>query len=691
MSVFLYGYGIVFLILNLIKVPGNRNKSSYGGAMMNQILRRAIGESQEFNLTTKSAWKRYQEMGQHAEVGMRTEIFDSWANSKKLGVNPFQNKIDEIIDRNDLNNRLERNEQLLSFASPKIENLAGLLDDSKTMLSITDKHGTILHSYGEKTTLKKAEILNIFAGGTWSEKSAGTNAVGVALKTKRSAQVYFSEHYCEKNHEWYCAASPILAPFTNELLGIINIAGSNNRVHQHTVGLVISEANNISNSIVQHFYKHALRDNFYLTTALEGVEDAVVVVDSSKNIVKENEAARSHFSLWGIQSIKSLPGLAKLVDNVLQNGQKITREEVRDDGGKRTFICSIYPITLQDEHLGAVIYLKASSSSSFTQMKNLGSKRIANPKSTRYTFDDMIGSSAEFLDVVKKARKASIIESTLFLSGETGTGKEVFAQAIHQASDRSDKPFVAINCGAIPHGLFESELSGYESGAFTGAKSKGSPGKFEMAQGGTIFLDEIGDMPLDLQVHLLRILEERVVTRIGGEKAIPIDVRVIAATHKDLTEAVAKGEFRNDLLYRLRVIQLRIPALRERIADIPALVNNFIENMSGQFGKRDIFVHPETMQCLTHYTWPGNIRELKNVIQQALFNMEGDSLYPNDLPPELMKGVIHPIVTEKEQLIEAMKTENGNVTSAAKTLGISRATMYRRIKQYQLTDQHWMD
>ena len=177
----------------------------------------------------------------------------------------------------------------------------------------------------------------------------------------------------------------------------------------------------------------------------------------------------------------------------------------------------------------------------------------------------MIGSSKEFTAVVKKARKASYIDSTLFLAGETGTGKEFFAQSIHQSSNRREKPFVAINCGAVPHGLFESELFGYEPGAFTGAKSKGNPGKFELAQGGTIFLDEIGDMPLDVQVHLLRILEERVVTRLGGDKPIPLDVRVIAATHKNLSEAVRKGEFREDLLYRLRVIQLRIPALCERI------------------------------------------------------------------------------------------------------------------------------
>ena len=376
---------------------------------------------------------------------------------------------------------------------------------------------------------------------------------------------------------------------------------------------------------------------------------------------------------------------------MLQSGQRITNEVVKDDGSKQKFVCSIYPVTFQDEHLGAVIFFRespVSSSSKINKHVSVGSK---NSKSTRYSFDNMIGSSPEFLEVVKKARKASLIDATLFLTGETGTGKEVFAQSIHQASNRSDQPFVAINCGAIPHGLFESELFGYEPGAFTGAKSKGNPGKFELAQGGTIFLDEIGEMPLNVQVHLLRILEERVVTRIGGDKNPPIDVRIIAATHKNLTEAVAKGEFREDLLYRLRVIQLRIPALRERMFDIPTLVNHFIKKQSGQFGKRDILVHTDTMQCLTQYTWPGNIRELKNVIQQALFNMEGNMLFPFDLPLEVMKGIEDPIENEKEQLIEVMIRENGNITNAAKTLGVSRSTMYRKIKQYQLTAKDWFN
>lgn len=642
----------------------------------------------EYNRSINKIWRQYQELGQYTGEEICIDIINSWENSKKLGISPYQNKINEIITHNDLNERLEKNKELLTVATPQIKNLSDILNESKTMFSITDHHGTVLYSEGEKDVLKKAEKINIFTGGTWSEKSAGTNAVGLALKTKQHSQVLFSEHYCEKNHEWFCAAFPILYPFTNDLLGVINIAGCNNQLTQQNIKFIFSEANHISKSINQYFFKYALRNHLFLNTALEGVEDAVFIVNGGKSIVEKNAAARSHSLLSDIQTLNSIPKLNSLVEFVLHNGQQVLREEVSvNHKNKQKFICSIYPVTFQDEILGAVIFFRKNTELSISKPQKRTLIRSSDSKSTRYSFDDMIGSSKEFTDIVKKARKATIIDSTLFLSGETGTGKELFAQSIHQASNRSDKPFVAINCGAVPHGLLESELFGYESGAFTGAKSKGSPGKFELAQGGTIFLDEIGDMPLDLQVHLLRLLEERVVTRLGGDKSIPLDVRVIAATHKNLKEAVQKGEFREDLLYRLRVIQLRIPALRERIGDVPALVHHFIKKMSGEFGKRDIVVQVDTMQYLTQYHWPGNIRELKNVIQQSLFNMEGNSLSPFDLPPELLEGPVEE--DEKERLIEAMIKEDGNVTNAAKILDISRATMYRKIKQYQLTAEDW--
>jgi transcriptional regulator of acetoin/glycerol metabolism len=653
---------------------------------MRQTLTRDIGRSIEYNPSVNKIWKQYQEQGQITGEGIRSDIINSWENSKEIGINPFQNRIKEIIKQKDLEDRLEKNRELLSFATPKIEKLSHVLNESKTMFSIADHQGTILDSFGERNVLKQAEKINIFTGGTWTEQSAGTNAVGLVLKTKQYSQVLFSEHYCEKNHDWFCVAAPILYPFTNELLGVMNIAGFSTQRNQEKVNFIILEAKRIAKSINQYFFKHALRNHLFLNTALEGVDDAVFIVDSGKRIVEKNGAAKLHSVLSEIETLKNIPTLDPLVESVLLNGQQILREEVTLHHNKQTFICSIYPVTFREENLGAVIFFRKNKE--FSLSKPTVARLADSKATTRYCFEDMIGSAKEFTAVVKKAQKAACIDSTLFLAGDTGTGKEFFAQSIHQASHRRDKPFVAINCGAVPHGLFESELFGYEPGAFTGAKSKGNPGKFELAQGGTIFLDEIGDMPLDVQVHLLRILEERVVTRLGGDKPIPLDVRVIAATHKNLPEAVRKGEFREDLLYRLRVIQLRIPALCERISDVPAMVLHFMNKMSEEFGKQDTVVPEDTMQILTHYHWPGNIRELKNVIQQSLFNMEGNTMTPFDLPPELLG---HPGEDdEKGRIIEAMIKENGHVTNAAKLLDISRATMYRKIKQYGLSAEDWM-
>ncbi|EGQ25942.1 sigma-54-dependent Fis family transcriptional regulator [Mammaliicoccus sciuri] len=645
---------------------------------MNPLLKKAILKPYEFNLSAKAAWKQYQDHGIHSNDSIRHEIYESWENSKSLGVNPLQSKIQEVVTHHDLGNRLQQNEQLLSYATPKTTHILELLNESQTMLSITDRQGTILYSCGNRQTLKRAEALNISDGGTWSEKSAGTNAVGVTLKTKQSAQVLFSEHFCEKNHDWYCAATPIIAPFTKELLGIVNIAGSNPNLHPHTFKLIIAETQNVSNSIMGQVYESAVRDNLFLKNTIEVADEAILVVDSGKNIIERNIIAMTNPIISQVSQIQSLIGLEELLIHTM-NGQNILNEEVKIKHSKQIFRCSIQPLSFQDIYLGAIITLRKTKSFSKHEHKP-ALKKTTNKKSD--PFLNITGSSTSFSYVIKQAKKAAAIDATIFLSGETGTGKEVFAQSIHQASERRDHPFIAINCGAIPKGLLESELSGYEAGAFTGARAKGSPGKFEMAQGGTVFLDEIGDMPLDLQVHLLRILEEREVTRIGSAKPIPIDVRIIAATHRDLSQSVTDGLFREDLLYRLKIIQLTLPPLRERTSDISELSHRFINELSNQFGKQHVQITAETVQCLIDYHWPGNIRELRNVIQQALFNLEGEMLTPAHLPLELTSNLKQ---TDKEQLLESLQAENGVVTHAAKRLGVSRATMYRRMKQFNIT------
>ncbi|WP_100332131.1 sigma-54-dependent Fis family transcriptional regulator [Bacillus xiapuensis] len=652
---------------------------------MNLIVKKVIDESQQFNLSTKSAWMYYLERGQLTEDRIRSEILNSWAHSKELGVNPYQQQISEMIDPNELMKRREQNEQLLTLASPKIASLYNFLQESKTVLSLTDQYGTIIQTKGEPGTIKRAETLNIYDGGTWSEQSAGTNAVGVTLKTKRPVQVFFSEHFCEKNHQWYCVAAPILAPFTNELVGIVNISGDNPNMHRHTLGLIIAEANNTANTVLRSFFHQAVKEHLFLQMALEQVGEAVWIVDGTNNIVNRNRVAKEHIIFSSIQTIEELEPLAHLL-SIVKKERRMLKEEVMVIKQRKKLICSIHPVEVQGRYMGAVLFLK--------EQGHLPSPARAERKmpasSTRYTFQQMIGESQAMKRTISLAKKAASIDVPLFLTGETGTGKELFAQSIHAASTRCRGPFVAINCGAIPPSLVESELFGYEAGAFTGAKSKGQAGKFELAQNGTIFLDEIAELPLTAQVQLLRVLEERVVTRIGGNQPIPLDIRVIAATHKNLHQAVQEGMFRADLYYRLRVIELAIPPLRERASDIPIFIRKWMQHMSASFGKQQVHISPEAMQALTAYSWPGNVRELKNVMQQTLFQMEGDHLTLIDLPAVVQKALSPEQEREEAQLIEALKSTNGNITKAADLLQISRATMYRKIKKFSITEEDWL-
>jgi transcriptional regulator with PAS, ATPase and Fis domain len=316
---------------------------------------------------------------------------------------------------------------------------------------------------------------------------------------------------------------------------------------------------------------------------------------------------------------------------------------------------------------------------------------------------------------IEVAKAAAANMSNVLLQGESGTGKEVFAQAIHNASDRRNDPFVALNCAALPRELVGSELFGYEEGAFTGAKRGGRPGKFELASGGTLLLDEIGDMPLDQQGSLLRAIQEKAVVRIGGDRLIKVDVRIIAATNQDLLGLVEQGRFRRDLYYRLNVIQITVPPLRERRQDIELLFRYFLDDMAAEAGTSVKGLDPEVTRCLIRYNWPGNIRELQNVVERLVLIARDGQIVPEHLPPEVLFGskehrsegwewgprsVLsvspdlsnretrkrHLIDREKEDIMQALDTHGGNVAKTAQALGISRNTLYRKMKSYQISN-----
>lgn len=376
----------------------------------------------------------------------------------------------------------------------------------------------------------------------------------------------------------------------------------------------------------------------------------------------------------------------KLVKKASLDNINIVREEVFIYGRKNKlrYSLSAFPLPAANEASMDILFI-------FEDIKK--ERKLANDilhNRAIYTFDKIISKNQEFLRLIDFAKKVADSKSTILIMGESGTGKEVFAQSIHNYSNRKDNPFIAINSAAIPKTLIESELFGYEEGAFTGAKKTGQIGKFELAHGGTIFLDEIGEMPLDLQTRLLRVLEEGIVSRIGGTERIIVDVRIIAASNKNLREEVAKGRFREDLFYRLNVLPMTIMPLRERPEDIPLLVDYFIKKISRRLNKREIKVSKEEMDILMAYSWPGNVRELENFIELAI-NLEYVPL--NFFNHEINeKAPIHYSVNkdlsmdamEKNHIINVLKIYDGNITKTAAALGIGRNTLYRKIQKYKI-------
>ena len=307
--------------------------------------------------------------------------------------------------------------------------------------------------------------------------------------------------------------------------------------------------------------------------------------------------------------------------------------------------------------------------------------------------DGSVAQSQEIIKVFLLAKKLAKVDSTLLILGESGVGKEVIVKYLHQESERANQPLIKVNCAAIPKHLLESELFGYEKGAFTGADSRGKPGLFEQANGGTIFLDEIGDMPIDLQVKLLRVLQEFEITRVGGRSSFKIDVRVVSATHRNLEEMVENGEFRKDLYYRLNIVPIKIPALRERKADIVPLAFYFLNKMNkkNRLNKR---FHPEIIRFFEEYPWPGNIRELENLIERLVVTADLEQIGLEDLPPSMLQGLelkqnvkstLKEIIENVERKIIKEKIQEYKTTrSTAKELGISQSALVKKMKRLGL-------
>jgi transcriptional regulator with PAS, ATPase and Fis domain len=451
--------------------------------------------------------------------------------------------------------------------------------------------------------------------------------------------------------------------------------------------------------------KHAAKgpgNGSFLDSILDNPYEGILAIDDSGiityanpfflNILNLSEQDLLSRKVW-----EALPG-CRLYDTVLQ-GHSQWGENLKING--RDFLIMRFPLKQDGRVVGAVVKTIFPDMATAKGIANrvIHPSKTAEPRRPLFTCMDIIGETPLMLAAKKLARKAARSDSTLLITGESGTGKEVFAQAVHNRSVRREGPFVKVNCAAIPENLLESELFGFMDGSFTGAMRGGKPGKFELAEGGTIFLDEIGDMSITMQAKLLMVLQEKEVERIGGTKPIALNVRIIAATNKDLRKMVREGRFREDLYYRLKVLEIPLPSLRERTEDIPLIVDYLIRRINQKIGSDIQGVTPVSLKCMMHYPWPGNVRELENMIEQAI-NLSEDDLIDlmsllkvpregwcaadADEEHESRKFNASVSETEKELILNALARSNGNKAKAARLLNMQRSVLYKKMARLSI-------
>ena len=652
-------------------------------------------------------------------------IGSSRLRSKAYGLEEFDSPDLSTAARGLMNQALEENRFLYQHAAPVMETLYEQIANTQSMILLTTRSGMILHSLGDADFLQKASKVALQPGVDWSEKGKGTNAIGTALAEEKPIVVHGDQHYLQANRFLTCSCTPIFDPH-GKVIGALDVTGDYRSYHQHTMALARMSAQMIENHMFADVFPTEIIVRFhtraeFLGTLMEGI----AVFNQDGRFITANRSAQFQFgmsatalsahtfySLFGISTpqfhdrVRAAKG--HVVSLCLHNGVTICcRAEIKS---QRAF--------------DAIDFSGGDTAAPALQAKGDGkpppldsrAHQKAALSSLRYldTGDQQVAAVIEKLQLVRGR------DIPIMILGETGTGKDLLAQAIHNDSPRANNNFVSVNCASIPETLIESELFGYEEGAFTGAKRKGAVGKVQFANGGTLFLDEIGDMPKHLQARLLRVLQERKVSPLGAGKEVEVDVAVICATNKNLKEMIARGEFREDLYYRLNGLVVRLPALRER-QDLDVVTRKILASVCQ--AAVPVGISSDVMAMFHQYPWPGNFRQLFNLLRTAVVmagcaeeievcHLPEDFLdemnYVGSAQPrapaqelqikvETPAGLVLAPTTAKgtssledvalEAMAQALRTTGGNVSVAAKLLGVSRNTIYR--KKAQLPGDVW--
>lgn len=650
------------------------------------------------NKLVAEKWGQFIEDEEVDSENIREVIYESWQRCKKYKVDPLRGegiKKDKIF----LENLRKKNENLIKIAEPFMKELANIVKNSNFAVVLTDSDGMILEVEGNQRIINKASKLSFIPGSYWTEEKVGTNAIGTALKIDRSLQVIGAEHYCKKHHPWTCSAAPIHNP-EGELIGILDMSGYYKDAHLHTLGMVVAAAKSIEHQIsVIDKNTELQKVNNFNTAVLNSISEALISINDKGSIILFNQAAARMLGVKKEEvkgrSIKKILGRHPALIKMLSEHKIFNDEEFSiNRNQQKIYLNASSRMLLSSSGVpdGFIIILRKMKT-----VKKMVS-RLAGTEA-RFRFKDIIGDDKKLIEVLEMAKMISDSRAAVLVQGESGTGKEMVAQAIHNDSKSSNQVFLSINCAAIPQSLLESELFGYEGGSFTGAREKGRPGKFELASGGTLLLDEIGEMPLNMQASLLRVLQEKEIYRIGGLEPIKVDVRIIASTNKNLEKEVERGNFRKDLFFRLNTVTIEIPPLRERVKDIEKLVKHFLFNYNRRSTKKIHAVENDVIKRLKNYSWPGNVRELQNVIERASLLSENGVITVEQLPEEFKnKGEenfkLEDFDLKTMPLLELEKLESlmlkkslihsRTITEAADNLGISRSTFYRKIEKYNI-------
>lgn len=686
-----------------------------------------------------SVWKQFVLHGVMQDEALPPALIQSWKRCAALGLDPYSDTHADAIAPFAVPST---SRQLLTLVRPVMEDLHQFIEGSACVVVFADDETRIVDCFGDQDMQTEMRHLGLSIGVSWQEAHQGSNALALALQESFPIQLDGAMHYRAALHPLYTCAAPV-HDLLGHVVGVLGVVGRHENSHPHTLGMISAAAQAVSNQLQTQVWLSNANDLLTeLKTILQTLPEGILLLRRDGVVSQMNGPAGTMLDLsptrvTGRRLSDVLPLPTVLAQAIIRQQQLSDEELVFDTSrGRVTCLCSLKGISSYRLETGledivgssSLVIAEPVAADGFVMILRSIERvqKLVNRMTgahARLTFANVVGESPALKEAMRLARLAATSNSTVLLHGETGTGKEIFAQSIHNSSARADGPFVAVNCAAIPRELINTELFGYEGGSFTGADRQGRSGKFEQAHGGTLFLDEIGDMPLDLQTALLRAIETHTIVRIGGQRVIPVDVRIIAATHKDLREEARRGNFRADLFYRLNVLTITIPPLRDRVDDLSLLVQHFLQRQSRVMG-RALIIHPNALAAIQSYPWPGNIRELENLLERVTYLMPKSTITVEDLPVELRQNVErleaispsssqYPTLEEphqqaplpftngsdtsaalKEQsnqaeaqaIIQALQASDGHMTRAASLLGISRTTLWRKIAKYGLTE-----